>query len=525
MREPRTSNIAPPRSNLEPRTCAFAFAVLALLVALAYGNSLRNGFALDDRILIVENKLLTSPAGLAALLLDDYWLARLSPYGDPPFFSGLYRPMTVASYAFNYFIGGLQPLGYHLVNVLLHLIVSVLVYLVARQLQFVREAALAAAGLFAVHPIHTEVVSNVAGRAELLMAMGVLGSLWFAARRERNLSLGAFALGLLSKEQALMLPFLLVLFDFCSRGRFLNSPDHQITRSVNQRIHRFASRYGWYVVVLLLYLLLRGYALGGRLIAHTGFLENPAAYADFWTRLLTALKVAGVYLWLCVWPVALSADYSYDAIPVPLSLLDWQVLAGLLSWGGLLVAAAWSYRRGDRRVTFAIGLAVITFAPVSNVIISIGTLMGERLFYLPSAGLCLLAGLAYERLRLRFRLRQESSPNLNLSLNLNLLHALLLLLCLAMVARTVVRNRDWVSNEAIFRSAVRVVPNSAKAHAALGDELKDRSSRAERLEAVEDYQTALRIYPDYLFKDPKLAENLVRLQAEIAADGGKASDE
>jgi hypothetical protein len=490
------------------------------LVVVAYGNSLQNGFVLDDRILIVENQLLANLDTLPVLLLDDYWLVRLNPHGDPPFFSGLYRPLTVGSYALNYAAGGVHPFGYHLMNLLLHLIVTWVLYLLARQFAFPRESALVAAALFAVHPLHTEAVSNVVGRAELLMALGVLSSLWFAGQGKRTLSIVAFAVGLLSKEQAAVLPLLLVLVEACEQKGPFASSKYQIAPSHYQPIlARLVKRYGPYILVLTLMLILRTYALGGRFVAHIGFLENPAAYTDSWTRFLTAVKVAGTYLWLSVWPAALSADYSYDAIPLARSVLDGPVLASLVAWGSLAALAVWSFIRGDRRVTVSLGLTIITFAPASNLLVPIGTLMGERLFYLPLAGLCLLAGLAYERIM------RSVAGSASHSGRILVLRFALVAVCLAMTVRTMARNRDWVSSETLFRSAAQVVPNSAKAHAALAVELGKKPSVEDREQAVEDYQTAVRIYPEYLYKDPTLAENLVRLRRELNAERGPMSNE
>jgi Tfp pilus assembly protein PilF len=172
---------------------------------------------------------------------------------------------------------------------------------------------------------------------------------------------------------------------------------------------------------------------------------------------------------------------------------------------------------------------VIAFVPVSNLLFPIGTIMGERLFYLPSVGLCLLAGLAWERATTIKEVRRATFDVPNRISETNtarrtshvaplssryfclftfafcldgarrtfLLRSLLVILCLALTLRTVVRTQDWANNEALFRSAVQVVPRNAKAHALLGDELK-RKTQEGREQAMAAYQTALGLYPDYL---------------------------
>lgn len=464
-----------------------AFALLALLIALSYGNSLGNEFANDDLVIIVKNRLITRLDNIPRLFTQDYWASRRDPReAIPPPGSGLYRPFVLATYALNYAVGALNPIGYHLVNLLLHLLVTWLVYRLALQLGVSPSAATAAAVIFAVHPLHTEAVTGIVGRAELLMAACVLGGLLLAATGRLWASLGAFAVGLFSKEQAAVFPVLLVLYDLClghAPGAALDRP------AGGARLKTVLSRYGGYLVLLAGYLLFRATVLGGLRPPPLGFLENPPIFADWMTRWLTLVKVDGRYLWLSIWPSALSPDYSYNAIPLARSLFEPGVLWGGLAWGGLLALAIWSFRKGLRRACFAVGFTLMTFAPVSNLLVPIGTLMGERLFYLPSAGLCLLLGIGWEGLMARFAARPARLAA----------HILLGLLCLGLTVRTVIRNQDWVTTETLFRRAAEVVPGNAKVHVFIGKSLMDRGERAE---ALQEYETALRLYPDYAGTDP-----------------------
>ncbi|TPW17836.1 MAG: hypothetical protein FD129_214, partial [bacterium] len=140
---------------------------------LVYVTTLGNGFAYDDGVIIEESPLVTEPARMGEVFTTPYWGSKAG--------GGLYRPVATLSYALNHRVHGLKPFGYHLVNVLLHAAVSVLLTLLA--LQYLPLAAAGLAGLiFAVHPIHTEAVANVVGRAELLSAVGFLVAS-LAARR------------------------------------------------------------------------------------------------------------------------------------------------------------------------------------------------------------------------------------------------------------------------------------------------------------------------------------------------------
>jgi Tfp pilus assembly protein PilF len=463
-------------------------ALLALLVGLAYGNSLGNGFAFDDAVMIEHNALITRAEYLPRLLTSDYWAGRRDPSEHVQWRSGLYRPLVLASFALNYAVGRLDPFGYHLLNVLLHILVTWLVFSLALQAGFTVGSATVGAALFAVHPVHTEAVTGIVGRAELLMAVGVLGSLWWANRGRIGPSVLSFAAGLLSKEQAVVLPVLLVLNDVCTGNSIA------ARSSWKELVLGVGGRYGWHVLALASYLLVRALMLGRLQPPPVLFLDNPIAHVDGYTQVLSAVKVAGLYLALFVWPAVLSADYSYDAIPIARSLGEPGVILATVAWGSLLGLACWAFKR-DRRPAFCVGLLVMTFVPVSNMVIPIGTMMGERLFYLPSAGLCLLLGLVWERCVLwedRDRLQRQCVARAKL-IRFGA-GGTLLLICLGLLVRTALRNRDWADTESLFRSAAQAVPTSAKAKAVLGDQAL---AKGEWEQALRQYQTATDLYPAY----------------------------
>ena len=476
---------------------------LGLLVGLSYADSLGNDFAYDDNTQIVSNDLLKKPGSLPKLLTSDYWAVRHESRGVVPYSSGLYRPVVHLSLALNYGLGGLNPLGYHLVNVVLHLFVTWVLYLLACRLGFSLTAAGSAAALFAVHPLHTEAVAGIVGRAELLMALGVLASWWLAITGRRWWSLGAFLMALFSKEQAMVMPVLLLLSDVC-RGS-VGMPAAPAGGERRRVAANAARRYGPYLMALAAYLAARGAVLGGVTVPPAAFVENPLGSVDGATRILTAIKVAGLYLWLCVWPASLSADYSYNSIPFAHSPLDLGVLPAILAWGGLIGLAVWTVRKRDPAPSLSVALTLLTFAPVSNVIVPIGTIMGERLFYLPSAGLCLLAGLGLAR-----GLRWATAHNQKMVRKIVPIGmwALSCAICLMGLGRTVVRNQDWASTELLSRRAIEVAPSNAKAHTVLAHELKRTSDKGALERALEHYQTALSIYPEYIEHDPEFATSI-----------------
>src|SRR6266436_850512 len=181
--------------------------LLLLAVAmLVYGNALLNGFTFDDDVYISSNPAVTSPS--------------VKGLFEPSKANNLFRPVTFASFALNWKVGRDQPFGYHLFNLLLHATVILLLYLVLRTLldpvPGAATIALATAWLFALHPIHTEAVTSIVGRAELLAA-GFLLAAWILHLRNREIAaLICFVLALLSKESAVAFLPLVLLGDYVS---------------------------------------------------------------------------------------------------------------------------------------------------------------------------------------------------------------------------------------------------------------------------------------------------------------------
>ncbi|HKY33571.1 MAG TPA: tetratricopeptide repeat protein, partial [Candidatus Polarisedimenticolia bacterium] len=402
-----------------------ALGALILLAAAVHAGALLNGFTFDDPHIVVENPLVTEPGGILRIPFAHYW-AGSGGQGN------LYRPLTLATYWLNHRAGGTSAWAFHLVNVLLHAAVTGVVYLLARRLA-PEPAALAAAILFAVHPVHTEAVANVAGRAELLAALFVL-SAWLL-RRRAGWSLALFALGLLSKENAIVLPGLLMLEDLPSKG-----PRASLRSALP------------HAVAAGVWLAARTLVVGAGTAAEGDpFLGVPAH-----ERILTAVSVLGREVLLMVAPIRLSADYSFDQIPVAASVLDAGFLAGLaaLAACGLAAAAA----RTLPCVRLGIAGFFVCLLPVSNLLFGIGVMMAERLLYLPSALACLAAGGVLERLSRTAGPRRARQALLAVSLAL----------AAAGAWRTADRVGDWFDQVTLFEATVKTSPRSALAWVNLG---------------------------------------------------------
>jgi tetratricopeptide (TPR) repeat protein len=423
--------------------------LLLAAVVLVYGNTLVNQFAMDDELYILRNAQVTDPS-----------LHRLF---SPNPVSSVFRPVTFSTLALNWALSGDAPLGYHLFNLLLHAGATWLLFLLLRELLGnSREAltvAFAAALLYAVHPIHTEAVAWTVGRSELLAAVFLFAG-WILHLRDRPVaSLACFALALLSKESAIAFFPLLLVGDYAT-GKWKPHIRYLLAAGLGA-----------------LYLGVLWKVQGGRFgPAEIPIADNPLASLTTGWRILNAARVAWKYVALQVYPAVLSCDYSFNQIPV---FRDWRHT--LPAAAGLAVVGAawlWALRKREAGLVLAGGIYFAGFAVTANMLVPTGTIFGERLAYLPSAGFCLLLALLWNWLRKRREIPAWG---------------LLAAIVLALSVRAVVRNRDWKDTLSLYTSAVRAVPNDAKMHADLAGQYFARNQFDL---AAGEYQVALRINPD-----------------------------
>jgi tetratricopeptide (TPR) repeat protein len=247
----------------------------------------------------------------------------------------------------------------------------------------------------------------------------------------------------------------------------------------------------------LLYLAVLWKVQGGHLgRASINPLDNPLASLPAGWRVLNALRVAWKYVALHFYPAKLSSDYSFNAIPV---YRDWRHTLPAL-FAAALVATAWIAAIAKRNAALIVAGAIylIGFATTANILLPTGTIMGERLAYLPSAGVCLLGGLAWISLRDRQKL---------------VALAALTAVVAGFALRTAVRNRDWQDNLSLFESAVAAAPGSAKMRSGLGAEYLAEG----RIDlAGPQLEAALHIEPNY----PDAMESYGLLQSMIGNYAG-----
>jgi protein O-mannosyl-transferase len=474
---------------------------IAAVAALVYLNAFGHQFVLDDIRLIHDDQRIRSLANVPHLFASSYW--------DLQGAQALYRPLVLATYAVNYAMHGLSAYGYTATNVGLHVAVSVLLFALVRAIGGSLFAAAAAGIVFAVHPVHTEAVTAISGRPELLAALFFLAAilLHHMARRGgpraivfRAGSLACFGSALLAKESAITLLLVVPAMDALVPGRRQN-------RETVKGVSRVLTDYVPLLAVALAYLAVRRAVLGSITIDEGVIapLDNPLVPvrtmplgermgATPVEAIRTAFAVIAEYARLLAWPARLSPDYSYNQIPLVTSARDPRFIAGVVLAAACVGAVVVLWRR---RPIGAFGLAwfVLTFSIVSNLVMRIGTVCAERLMYLPSAGLCIAVAIAAERIATAPARRRITYGVLAASIVLA-------------SARTWMRNRDWQNEATLWTAAIGAAPHSARVQSEYGRVLLNQAqdaaqagdiAEAERLyaEARTHLETAVTIFPSY----------------------------
>jgi tetratricopeptide (TPR) repeat protein len=343
------------------------FAGAAVLIAwLAYLPALEGEFVFDDRYLpFLAPDALIRPIGM--------WIGKT-------------RPVLLLSFWAHLHLMGQEPYSYHLVNLLLHLLNAGLVFLILKRLlerldhADARNPLLAGFGaaLFLLHPLQTESVAYVASRSEALCGTFVLGSLAvFLLRREGPIAfpaaagvLALFGLGVLTKEQAAVLPAVFLLLDYWW------NPGFSFT----------GIRRNWRLYAPVLVLSAAALAFVWRVLSvadSAGFrVRGGISWSDYF---LTQCRVIWTYIRMYVAPYGLNVDPD---VPFSRSLMDHGAVFGLAGLAAL-AAAAWIWRKREPLASFGLFLFLVLLAPTSS-FIPIRDPQAERRLYLPILGLILI---------------------------------------------------------------------------------------------------------------------------------------
>ncbi len=460
-----------PASRSEPgKPRWICFLVLIVVSLLPYLYSLRNDFVYDDIDQVLVNPYLRDFHHLREIFTTSVW----SFVGDFRGSTNYYRPVMSLGYLFCYQLFGPHALGFHLANILANVAVVLLVFLVTLKMFRSQAVALAAACLFALHPIHSEAVNWIAAVTELELALFYLLTFWLflaSARAGGKVSAalqiamaGSFVLTMLSKEQALTLPVVAAIYEHFFR-------DDREETSRFQKIRRYGSLW----LLSAAYLLLRVRYLGG--------LAPNYDWPNFGTKdtLIAALALIGKYCWKLVWPAELCVYYVF---PDNVTALYPWALRGVVA----LAICLWAFVtvwKSNRQAAFGIVWLLAGIAPVLNIHWMSSNPFAERYLYLPSVGFCWLVGWAAVEWRKSLSAREVRWRKL--------VPAVAALLAIVCAIRIIVRDRDWRDNVTLYTATLAVSPNAYYIHNNLGTVYWGQGNVAA---AASEWATALRLAPN-----------------------------
>jgi tetratricopeptide (TPR) repeat protein len=474
---------------LPPSRRAVWTALISLAAVGIYANTLGHGFVFDDVALISQNAVVRN--------LD--WKGILS-------YSG-YRPLRTLTYALNYALGGEDPFGYHLFNVLLHALNAALVFRLFLLLGQTDWPARLGALFFAIHPAQTAAVAYVSGRKDLLAALFVLTGccLYVKARSQSKpyllaASFLSFALGVLSKEVAIVFPAFLLWIDgfLLDRESTTRPPQPGLWEALGRAVVRSKLLYG----LCALSALAAAY--------HAVFVVQASRMIGYWggswsSNFGTGFKLFAHYLKLAIFPHPLIADYIGKVFDISKGLLEPATVLSMLLLAAYVVTALWVHRHNSR-LTFGMFWFLTGLAPVLQWV-PFHELAADHFLYIPLIGVGWIAAVAVDRSRRRV----EFAPLQWVAIGI---------IGLTFGVMTVRRNEDWKDELRLWETTYRTAPGSYRANSNLGSLYQGLGDTAR---AVEFTRRSVELDPKRALSWSNLG-GLRRLQASQLREAGRLDD-
>ncbi|TGD57862.1 tetratricopeptide repeat protein [Flavobacterium humi] len=425
-------------NNQQPEASYATYLPYVLLVCcfFVYCNSIGHGFVLDDEAVITKNLFVKNGfAGFGDIFTTFYWRG----YWDLN--SGLYRPLSLIVFAIEWTLFPDKPGFFHFVQVALYTVTVLALYnMLKRVLEGTNKwLPFGIALLFALHPLHTEVVANIKSLDEVLALLFFILSTNWLIKKDGYSWQGCvfFFLALLSKEGAIA--FIPVWFLLLVQIRKQNAS------------HAFKAILPL-VLTAGLWLLIRTLVInsGSPVVGYTYADNSLLACSDWISQKMTAITVLGMGLLHVLYPAGLSYDYSYPQIPCATfaSTGFWAALVVLCA----LLAVAIYYFKRKPVVSFGILFFFATSFLTSNLLFPIGATMADRFMFVPILGLFL--AICYVGFELTHDMHTRKAGTAAVAI-------LGIALVFGMITRS--NNTDWKSNDTLFASHAKKVPHSARA--------------------------------------------------------------
>ncbi|MCX7716053.1 MAG: tetratricopeptide repeat protein [Endomicrobia bacterium] len=431
----------------------FHICILTCISGLIFINTLWNPFMWDDIGLIdmIANekyqKHLNNPL---FFLTASYW-KEYRQFHDVDAYVPV-APMRTLSLNLDYKLWKRRPFGYHLTNMILHIINTILVYFFSLSL-FVKIpsyntqlVSLFTGLFFATHPMHTETVAWVKNRVDLITSIFFILSLILfikyesQQRREVKInflqffiffsSILCYILALLSKEIAVVLPAVLLVYIFC----FVSKPEwkKKILLTVPY----------WFLAVLYVYL--------SQLVLKKG-LSIPAVHRlgiDFYSNILLVFKTVAYYMKLLILPFSFNAERTIEIPKFMIETYSWISVVAVIT---VVSLAVYIYKKNSFVVSFSIFWFFITISPVSNIIYLAPREIAEQRLYLPSVGFCLLLSW----LILKF----TDKVNIHNPINLRFSTIAVIMITIIYSGFSIARNFDWRDEIVFWTKTAKSSPN------------------------------------------------------------------
>lgn len=551
-----------------PHAAVIVFVVSVICFSVSYNGD----FVFDDNEAILGNKDVLTETPVSNVFINDFWGKKL----DSKTSHKSYRPLTVLTYRFSHYLGGgLNPLFFHIPNIILHGAISVLLlcvfsilfggYVVDTATEKVKfmaaKSSLLCALLFAVHPVHTESVSGVVGRADLLCAVLLILSLLLYVRacavdlKHKNdkliifcpatfsipylvASMGLCFMSVFAKEQGITVIGICSAYDIIVVGcvdllkliglrsqpsrRSKHENDTNKEESILPWVSSLIKRQMLLLTTAITILLLRWRIMGSTTPTFQVF-DNPHSFIN--NTLLRVLNYNYLYAinaWLLVNPWWSCFDWSMGCVPVIDTFSDTRIIAVLALWI-IIGALVWTCLQGhitqdQRSLTMALAFIIVPFLPASNLFFRVGFVIAERILYLSSIGFCMLVVLGLRKLCVTFPRHK-----------MLMMYGFVFLLCIFTV-RCIQRSKQWKTEMELFSSGVHICPLNAKVHYNIA---KLNADNGNIEYAVAKYRKAIELNPEYdqamnnlgnIMKDlnqldeaERLLERAVAIREEFAA--------
>lgn len=481
-------SLAKPHKSIFRGTPNLHRLLIIILIAIFYGNTLTLDYALDDRMIILENKYLIQGGwdGLKSIFTKDSFSGYFGEDKANIVAGGRYRPMSQLTFMIEfqllgqkikrqlgdisqyetlhstdsekYFTRSALPVVSHFFNVLYFILLCLFIYEVLRKIfpacsgnKWFQSLPFIATVFFALHPIHTEAVANIKGRDEIFAMLGAMMALWCSLKYVEKrqwyfllISLLAIMFGVFSKENAITFLAVVPIALFFYPNNQKKKIDYWLT-----------------ILPVLMgsifFILVRSHVLGGMLPEDTthNILNNPYVDSTKAQELATVLLTWGIYLKLLVFPHPLTHDYY----PKQIAITDFS---NPLVWCiGLFCLAVIVYAllrlKKKSVISFGILFFVVTFSITSNLLFNLGTFMNERFVFIPSLGFTLIIGYWLYRLSIvKATQWRWVAP------------VLLTVAGLLYGGKTFARNLVWKNDFTLFLTDVKTSSNSIKCNISAG---------------------------------------------------------